>query len=132
MKIQDFFTRQYLFDINSAFISPAQKLMLFGGAVLVLVAVALKIAARVAPTQVDSKYRSKFYNLFLTTGLLSLFWYLCRFENVMFFGSRFVAFSILLIGIIWLVAILVSMIKKYGMEKQTYEKEQVKLKYLPK
>jgi hypothetical protein len=132
MKIQDFFTTQYLFDINNAYISPAQKLMLFGGAVLVLVAVALKIAARVAPTPVDSKYRSKFYNLFLTIGLLSLFWYLCRFENVMFFGSRFAAFSILLIGIIWLGAILVSMIKKYGTEKQTYEKEQVKLKYLPK
>lgn len=132
MKIQDFFTRQYLFDINNAFVSPAQKLMLFGGAVLVLVAVALKIAAMVAPTPIDSKYRQKFYNLFLTIGLLSLLWYLCRFENVMFFGSRFVAFAILLLGAVWLVMILVSMIRKYGSEKQSFEKEQIKLKYLPK
>jgi len=132
MTIKDFFTREYLFDMNSAYISPAQKLMLFAGAALVLVAVALKIAAALAPTPVDSKYRRKFFTLFLTMGLLSLFWYLCRYENVMFFGSRFTAFTILLIGLIWLVMILVSMMRKYGGEKQSYEKDQVKLKYLPK
>jgi len=132
MTIKSFFTKEYLFDINSAFVSPAQKLMLVVGAVFVLVAVALKISAMLAPTPVDSKYRQKFYNLFLTIGMLSLFWYLCRSENVLFFGSRFVAFVILLLGLVWAVMILISMVRKYSGEKQSYEKEQVKLKYLPK
>jgi len=132
MNIKSFLTPQYLFQINSAYVGPQEKLIFLAGVILLLLAVVLKVSSVLAPNPVDSKYRQKFYRLFLSIGLGEILWYLCRYENVMFFGTRFVAFLIVLIGIVWFVAILAGMFKNYRKEKVVWEKEQVKLKYLPK
>lgn len=123
---------QYLFQFNSAYVSPQEKLFFLAGVILILLSVVFKISSILAPNPVDGKYRQKFYHLFLSIGLGEIFWYLCRYENVMFFGTRFVAFLIILIGLIWFVAILVSLFKNHKKEKVVWEKEQVRLKYLPK
>lgn len=132
MNIKSFLTPQYLFQINPAFISPQEKLFFLAGAILILLSIVLKISAVLAPNPVDGKYRRKFHHLFLSVGLGEVFWYLCRYENVMFFGTRFAAFLIVLIGFIWFVAIIAGMLKNYRKEKVGWEKEQVRLKYLPK
>ena len=130
--LKQFFTAQYLFQFNTAFVSPQEKLFFLGGTILVLLSIVLKISAVLAPDPVDVKYRQKFYHLFLSIGLGEMAWYFCRYENAVFFGSRFVALLIVLIGLIWLGAILVSAFRHYKAEKQVWEKEQVRLKYLPK
>jgi Ca2+/Na+ antiporter len=127
-----FFTPQYLFQVNSAFISPAEKLFFLAGGILVLLAAVLKIASVLALNPVDRAYRQKFYRLFLSIGISALIWYLCRFENVTFFDTRFVEWLIVLLAIIWFVVIVVKTIKNYGKEKNAWDKEQVRLKYLPK
>lgn len=132
MNLKNYLTYQSLFQINSAYISPAEKLFLFAGAILVLLSIVMKIAGKLAPTPVDKKYRQKFFNLFLTIGLGELLWYLWRFENIRFFGTHFVALVVVLIGIIWFAAILVSFFRHYGTEKKNWEKQQLKLKYLQK
>lgn len=132
MNLKQYFTSQYLFKINPAFIDSGEKLMGLLGVVLVLLAAVLKISAVLAPTPLDKKYRNKFYSLFLTIGLLEVFWYLCRYENVRFFGTRFVAWLYLLVGLVWLVSLLVKTMKNYKPEKLAWEKEQLKGKYLPK
>jgi len=132
MNFKQYLTPPYLFQINNAYVSPQEKLFFLSGVILILLSVVLKIASVLAPNPVDSKYRRKFYGLFLSVGLAEIFWYLCRYENVMFFGTRFVLFLIILIGIVWLAVILAGMLKNYKKEKQTWEKEQVRLKYLPK
>lgn len=129
--LKQFFTTQYLFNVNSAFISPKEKLFFLVGAILVLLGVVLKISSVLSPNPIDKKYRQKFYLLFLTVGLLELFWYLCRYENVRFFNTHFVAWIYILIGIIWFVVILVKAFRNYSREKMLWEKDQVKLKYLP-
>ena len=103
-----------------------------GGVVLILLSIVLKISSGLAPNPVDKKYRAKFYHLLLSIGLGEIFWYLCRYENVTFFGTHFVTFLILLIGLIWFFAILVGMFKNYKKEKVVWEKEQVRLRYLPR
>ncbi len=132
MNLKPYFTSDYLFQANTSYISVQEKLFFFLGAILILAGVILKISAVMAPLPVDAKYRQKFYLLFLSIGLSELFWYLCRYENVQFFSSHFVAWLIILIGLIWLAALLVSLLKNYSKEKQNWEKEQLKLKYLPK
>jgi len=92
----------------------------------------MKIAGMLAPSSVDEKYRLKFYNLFLTIGLAELLWYACRYENIRFFDTQFMAWLIVLVGLIWLVKIVVSVFKNYKKEKLVWEKEQVRQKYLPK
>ena len=132
MNLKSYFTYQYLFQINGAYVTPSEKLFLFSGAILVLLAVVFKISAKLAPTPVDSKYRERFYRLLLTVGLAELFWYMCRYESIKFFGSHFVIWLIILTGLVWLAAILVSMLRNYRTKKRVWQKEQVKLKYLPK
>jgi len=132
MNLKQYFTSQYLFQFNTAYISPREKLFFLAGVILILLSVVLKIASVLAPNPVDAEYRKKFYRLFLSIGLAGIFWYLCRYENAMFFGTRFVLFLIILIGVVWLVAILAGMLKNYKKQKIVWEKEQVRLKYLPK
>ncbi len=132
MQLKELFTYQNLFQINGAFIDPREKLILFLGGILVLLAIVLKIAGTLAPSPVDAKYRVKFYHLFLTIGLSELVWYGCRYQNIKFFGTHFVAWLIGLIGAIWLVMLVASIFKNFSKEKTIWEKEQVRLKYLPK
>ncbi len=132
MNLKPLLTPQYWFSVNSAFIDPKEKLFFLIGIVLVLLGIVLKISAVLAVSPVDRKYRNKFYKLFLTIGLMQAVWFLCRYENIAFFNTQFVAWLIALAGIIWLIVILVKTFKNYGKEKSDWEKEQVKLKYLPK
>lgn len=123
---------QYLFQFNTAYVSPREKLFFLAGVILLLLSVVLKISAVLSPNPVDGKYRGKFYHLFLTIGFGEVFWYLCRYENVRFFGAPFVAWTWILAGVIWFVTILVRAFKNYKNEKVVWEKDQVRLKYLPK
>ena len=132
MNLKQYFTQAYLFNIDTAFISPKEKLFLFAGAILVLLAVVFKIASVLALNPVDKRVRQRFYVLFLTIGLSELVWYLCRIQNARFFGSHFVAWFIVLIGLVWFVTILVSVIRSYRKDKGSWNKEQMKMKYLAK
>jgi hypothetical protein len=131
MNIKQYFSSQFLFQFNTAYVSPREKLVFFVGIILLLLAAVLKISGVLAASPVDTKYRQKFYHLFLTIGLGEIFWYLCRYENVTFLGSHFIAMLWAVIGVIWFVAIAVSIFKHYKEEKTVWEKEQVRMKYLP-
>jgi len=132
MNIKELFSAQSLFEINRVMIEPQDKALMFVGLVLVVLAVVFKLAAVYAPTPVDKKYRGKFFSLFAWIGVSELVWFLARSQYVRFFGTRFVAFLILLIGLIWLVMLVMKTLKGYSAEKREWEKQEVKLKYLPK
>lgn len=132
MNLKYLVSPQYLFNFNSAYVSPQEKLFFLAGLILTLLAIVLKISSTLAPTPVDGKYRQKFYSLFLSIGLAEIVWYICRYENAKFFGTPFVAWLIVLVGIVWFLILLVSSLRKYSKEKTDWNKEQVKLKYLPK
>ena len=132
MNLKHFFTSDYLFTVNTVYISPKEKLFFVSAIVLVLLSIVLKIASKLSQNPADVKYRTKFYHLFLTIGLSELAWYFCRWQNVRFFNTKFVAWLIILLGIIWFVKLAVSTFKNYSAEKDTWEKEQIKAKYLPK
>ena len=132
MNLKQYISPQYLFTFNSANISPQEKLFFIFGAVLVLLAIVIKISAVLAPSPVDAKFRNKFYKLFLTVGLGEVLWYGFRYENVKFFATPFVALFIVAIGLVWFVALLIGLLRRYKTDKQIWEKEQVKLRYLPK
>ena len=120
----------YLFT-NAVIYTRSDKLFFALGAVMVILAIVFKIAALSALNPVDKKYRDKFYRLFLTIGVSEVIWYLCRRENVSFFNTPFVAWLVVLIGLIWFLTIVVKTIKYYSEEKTIWEKEQVRQKYLP-
>ena len=132
MSFKEFFAVKSLFEINRVMIEPADKVLMSVGLALVLLAIIFKLAAAYAPTPVDKKYRSKFFNLFAWIGLLELVWFGARAQYVRFFGTRFTALLILLVGLAWFVPLVISSFKHYSEEKTQWEKDQVKAKYLPK
>ena len=131
MNLKTFFSYQNLFQINTAYISPQEKMFLLAGGVAVLVAIVLKIAAVMAPNPVDKTFRNKLYRAFLFLGLGQMVWYFLRYENVKFFGSIFISLILCLIFIIWLVFIAGHFVKNYKSQKMEWEKNQQKAKYLP-
>ncbi len=132
MDIKNIFSYQNLFQINTAFISPGEKLFFMAGAISFLIAVILKIASILATSPVDKEYRNNFYKVFAFFGLGQMLWYVLRSQNITFFGTKFVAFLVILIAIIWFVWVVIKFIKNYSTKKDVWEKEQQKLKYLPK
>lgn len=129
---KEFFTAKFLFQINRIQIEPADKFFLLAGVAALVVAIILKLAAKFSPSPVDTKYRNKLFNVFLFFALAEIIWYGARTQLVRFFGTHFAAILIIFIALVWLVINLWKMFKNYRSEKQAWEKEQVRLKYLPK
>jgi|SRR3989344_5835001 len=130
--MKDFFSPQFLFQINRVQILPEDKFFLLCGVVALALAIILKLAAKYSPSVVDEKYRNKLFNIFAFIAGAEIVWYAARVQTVRFFGTHFVAILILLIALVWLVRVLWKMFRNYRREKTAWEKEQVKLKYLPK
>lgn len=123
---------QYLFQIDRLALSRFDKAVAFLAVALLLLAAVFKFASMSAPSPVDKKYRHRFYSLCLWLGLALAVWFGARYEGVMFFGTHFVAFAILLTGAVCSVWQAVKMFKNYSAEKSAWDKDQLKLKYLPK
>ena len=132
MDYKNLFTTKFLFQIDRVMLSRADNIFLTVGLCLTVLAIVFKLAALYAPNPVDAKFRGKFYSLFLTIGLSEIVWFGFRYQNVNFFGSHFVAMLMLVIGVLWFGWIAIKMFRHYGREKTDWDKEQVKLKYLPK
>lgn len=129
---KNFFTAKFLFEINRVQLQPSDKFFLLIGVASMVIAIIFKLAAKFSPSPIDSNYRSKLFNLFLFLSLGEIFWYGARVQLVKFFGTHFVAILIIAIAFVWLILALWKMFKHYGAEKATWQKEQVRLKYLPK
>jgi len=130
--ILKYFSKQYLFQINTINLDRSDKIFFAIGAVFMVIAIVLKLSELYAPTPVDAKYRKNFFALALTMGLSLVLWFALRYEHVTFFGSHFVALLVLLIGLVWFAFLALSFLKRFRTEKTVWEKEQMKMKYLPK
>ena len=120
----------YLFTINSVMFSRSDKVFFAIGIILTVLGIFLKVSAYLAPNPVDKVVREKFYRLFISIGISEVIWFGCRYQNVRFFGSHFVALLVLLVGLVWGIWLIVSLFKNYRAKKSDWEKEQIKLKYL--
>jgi len=126
-----FLTPDFLFQINRVRIEPIDEAFLYIGIAMVVLAFVFKLAARLSPSSVDAKYREKFFSLFVSIGFSVIVWFAARAQLVRFFGTHFVVLLVLFVGLVWFVWIVVKMAKNYRKEKQAWDKEQMKRKYLP-
>ena len=130
--LKNIFTLKSLFELNTISIEAADKFFLLLGVSLILLGIVLKIAARLAPTPVDRKYRNQLFSWIFYGGLAEFFWYGARSQNIRLFGLRVTALVILIIVILGVFWVLWKIWKNYKSEKINWEKEEVKNKYLPK
>lgn len=131
MTIKEVFTKKFLFEVNPVMLENVDKMFGVAGVIMVVLAVMFKLAAAFAPTPVDKRIRSRFFALFATIGILEIVWFGLRYQNIRFLGSHFMALLLLLIALVWFGFIVRDIVKNYTSEKQAWEKEQVRQKYLP-
>jgi hypothetical protein len=132
MNIRHLFTKSFLFQPEYVGVQRADKVIVILGLVAIFVAIAFKVASIYSGTPALKKYTVKFYHLFLTMGISTALWYACVYEHLRFLSWRAIPGLLFIWGVVWFVRIVVHMARNYSSEKETYEKEQLKLKYLPK
>jgi hypothetical protein len=97
-----------------------------------VLAFVVRIAARFAVSNpITKKVLLKFWGLMFTVGFSGLIWGVMRYENTPIFARRYWAGLSFAIGIIWLLFIVKYLIFNYQSQKQDYQREEVKNKYLP-
>ncbi len=130
MNFKKIFTSDFFFTIDIAKLHRTDWVVFIVGALLIAVGLFISILRRNKANPYSKSVLSRLSRLFITIGLLELLWFLFRFEAVKWFGTRFTAALVLLIGLIWLAAILKDYFKNHKKRTTEWEKEQLKLKYL--
>ena len=128
--IKQYFTSNFLFQIDRVMLHTADKAFALAGIVAVVLAILFRVWAIFAKNPVTKKLAIRLFSLLLFIGLAELIWFGARYQTVSFFGSHFVAMFILLIGLVWFIFIAKYFFGKYKREVLAWQKEQVKLKYL--
>lgn len=122
----------YLFQTEGVILSRSDKIFFMAACLSLLLSVVFKIAELMSKNPVDKNFRGKYFNLFLTLAIWELVWFGSRYESVRFFGSHFVALLGFIVAGVWFVLLTIKMAKEYRPAVSAWEKEQVRLKYLPK
>ena len=124
------FNKNYFLGLERGVLHRIDWAILFFGAWLVLVSIVVWFINRRSKNPVSKQFWNRLGKLFAVIGFLEAFWFLLRYENVQFFGARVTAIAFIVLGLIWLGFILKYYFSGYRVQKQSWEKEQVKLKYL--
>ncbi|MBX4205369.1 MAG: hypothetical protein KW788_04280 [Candidatus Doudnabacteria bacterium] len=96
------------------------------------IGILLKLGSKfVIKHPVGFKLWNKFSNAALYSGLIGIFWYSLRYENVPFFANRYWAALVVLVFIIWVLFILKFLFRNYSQERSAFDRLQLNSKYIP-
>ena len=129
---KQFITSDFWFQIDRTLIHKSEYASVIAGGALFLLSLAIYLYARTVSIPQLKTWWNKIGTVSLVTALLSGLWFGLRYEAIRFFGSRFtlgLIFGAWLIRILYLAYVYFI---KMGKQKTEWEKEQAKLKYLPK
>jgi hypothetical protein len=124
-----FATGDYWFGIDSV-LHQTDKLFFYGGALLIIIGIIAISYARFAANQFLAKVARQVSKIFVTIGVLELLWFGLRYEVAQVIGTRFVAFLILLVGLIWLYYPIRYLISHYETDMTRARREASREKYL--
>lgn len=125
-----FLTMNFLFSINPLGVEKIDKLFVLTSVCLIVLSIGLRFYSKVTKNDITTRLLKRLFKLLLTIGLLGVVWFGARYENVKFFGSHFVYLIIILVGLVWLGFIVSYIFRNFRKEKNAWEKEQLKLKYI--
>jgi hypothetical protein len=129
-QIKQFFTSQYLFQINRLQLETSDKVFFIVGLTSLVLAIVSTIFARLVSNPAQQKLVRKLSHSLWFLGLAETIWFGARYQFVYFFGSHFFALLLLLVWLVWLVFILKYALTGYRRERLAWQKEQIKRKYL--
>lgn len=121
---------KYLFAIDSTMLHRSDRGFMVLGIALIVAGIVMRLTGYYAPNQFSRKLWQRLSALALTIGALELIWFGFRYENITVFGTHAAALIILASGFIWLGYILKYRLTKYSSEVKTWQRNEVKQKYL--
>ena len=100
------------------------------GAILTLTALALMVFVKSKSNPHTKDLIKRYARAALWVGILELFWFPLRFQNVTLFGTHFTAVLIFGIGFFWAIWILKFHLTQYNSHIEQWDKEALKKKYI--
>lgn len=126
------FSKNFWFGIDRARIHFADTAFLYIGGALVAFGILMLLYARFSRNQFLARVAVRISKIFLTIGLLEGLWYLLRTQYVQALGTRLVAVSLLVWGLIWLYFPIRYLLKNYKEDMEKAHREMNREKYLNK
>ena len=121
----------YLFSFNSGAMSRSDLIFFWGAVVLLVAAVAVKVAALKSPKDSPKRFLSnRFFHLTLTTGVLILLWSAFRFQNIPWLSTHIVVLILWLSFLFWLGFIFWYYWRSFRSQHSEWQEEQTRTKYL--
>lgn len=113
-------------------VSMADKIILWFGVGLLAVGIIVLVYRLLSKNVLLKPIFGRISSVFITVGLLEMFWFLLRSQLVVTLGSRFTALLIGLVGLGFLYWPIKYFLKQYSHDSVTYQREELKNKYLQK
>jgi len=126
----EYISSKYLFQVDRISLHLSDWILLGIGVGLVAVAIIIKLFALFVQHPVRKRLLNRLFKVFLSTGLVEALWFAFRYQNANVLGAHFTAILILLVGLLCLFPIVKYYLRKYRSEREQWDKEQLKLKYL--
>lgn len=113
-------------------VSMADKIILWFGVGLLAVGIIVLVYRLLSKNVLLKPILGRISSVFISVGLLEMFWFLLRSQLVNTLGSRFTAVLIGLIGLGFLYGPLKYFLRQYSQDATAYQREELKNKYLQK
>lgn len=113
-------------------VSLTDKIILWFGVALLATGIIVLVYRVLSKDTLLKPMISRVSSVFITVGLLEMFWFLLRNQFVNTLGTRAVALLIGLTGLLFLYQPIKYFWRQYGGDLQSYQKQQLKDKYLQK
>lgn len=123
--IQKVFTSEFFFQIDRVRMHRSDWALFLIAALLILAGIGALWYKRMQVVPYAKNLLARLARLFFTIGVLLGFWFVCRFEAVRWFGTRFAAVLVIVYGIVWLWFVFWDYRKNYKPNKSGWEKEQI-------
>jgi len=130
-KIKEFFSYNYLFNLNPGSSFTYLIHFLIGYTFLFITAIFLFLINRRLKNLIQKKLISKIYNLLFTISIIGCLLLLFRYEGIYFLSSRILFLLLIVSFFVWSFYLLYYFLKIYPQEKKDYEDYLRKKEYLP-
>lgn len=127
---KELISSEYWFGIDRAAMHLTDKIILYFGIGLVVLAIVLVVLKLLSKNDLTRPVYNRVISVFFTVGLLEMFWFLLRSQYVNALGSRLAALVIGVIGLIYLYKPAKYLLTQYKKDSQVLSKQQLKEKYL--
>lgn len=133
LQVSKLWNLTYLFGPNPLDFSRSDKIFFVAGIAFVILAIAGKVWAIKHEPQSPSRHLfNRLYHLFLTIGILVVFWGGARFENIPWLSTHFLVLLFYLGWLVWLGFIGFYFFGDFRLQHRIWQDEVVKRKYLAK